>query len=84
MQFNVRIKVTPNLRGPTFTNFFLFNQIKVIIQGNISEKMKIKSLFKQNMQGGGDGLGENYHLYFYLKLDCDEYINKSLFDMEIC
>lgn len=48
--------------------FFLFNQIKVIIQGNISEKMKIKSLFKQNMQGGGDGLGENYHLYFYLKV----------------
>lgn len=55
MQFNVRIKVTPNLRGPTFTNFFLFNQIKVIIQGNISEKMKIKSLFKQNMQGVGMG-----------------------------
>lgn len=36
--------------------FFLFNQIKVVIQGNISEKMKIKSLFKQNMQGDGDGL----------------------------
>lgn len=35
--------------------FFLFNQIKVIIQGNISEKMKIKSLFKQNMQGVGMG-----------------------------
>ena len=57
MQFNVRIKVTPNLRGATctFTDFFLFNQIKVVIQGNISEKMKIKSLFKQNMQGEGMG-----------------------------
>lgn len=55
----VRIEVTPNLRGATctFTNFFLFNQIKVVIQGNISEKMKIKSLFKQNMQGDGDGDG---------------------------
>ena len=47
MQFNIRtcIKVTLNLRGATFAEFSFFST------KSISQKMKIKSFFKQ-MQGG--------------------------------